>query len=171
MDTDHTSLIFEVGYGHRSDTTDLLAELCPDPETALAYNAEEAEIHEWLSLEEALAGLAADTFAHVQWGATGPGVQWCEVHGPHHQTVARTAWVITFEYRGTDWRALFDRVSSPEGCIFAVVSVEESLGFTLPLQRESSFPWDHWRLVLAQVTDRSAGTKRLSPGPALQRLQ
>lgn len=170
MYSENASLVFEVGYGHRSDAADLLADLCPEPETALAYDSHEAEIHESLMLEQALAGLASGNFAHVQWQSGRPAVQWCEIYGPHRQAVALTAWVIAFEYKGRDWRALFDRVSTPETCAFAVVSVEESLEFTSVLERDGSFPWEHWRLVLAQISDRRTGTKRLSSGPAFQRL-
>lgn len=75
---------------------------------------------------------------------------------PHFVGDPMPLWWGSIDYEGLEWEILFNRLLEVEELQFLTVSVEEGLELEGKDLNASTFPWDHWRLIVGAVRNRSS---------------
>jgi hypothetical protein len=78
--------------------------------------------------------------------------------------------VVAFEYKAPGWRTLFEELTRLPDCAFVVVTLEESLDLGAELNDAGLFPWDDWRLVMAEIKGGGDGKGVRRRGAAYERV-
>jgi hypothetical protein len=77
-------------------------------------------------------------------------------------------WWGSIDYEGLEWEMMFNHLLEVEELQFLTVSVEEGLDLEGKDLNANTFPWDHWRLIVGAVRNRSSTTNDwvIKKGPA-----
>jgi len=91
---------------------------------------------------------------------------------PHFVGDPMPLWWGSVDYEGSEWEILFNRLLEVEELHFLTVSVEEGLDLKGKDLNASRFPWDHWRLIVGAVRNRSSSTNDwvIKKGPAFAQV-
>jgi hypothetical protein len=125
------------------------------------------------SFEALFSELSTGTISSVRIVPDAGNVVWLIAYPPRFDSTQHEWWDLTFEFKGVDYRPLFDRLRQMEELDFVAVSLDEGLDFEESVRVDAtSFPWSDRKLVIASVRSltHDAPEQTVARGPSYAEL-